>query len=114
MKSAGIRKHHRRIEHQTQIDKRDRQEREFKQKEHVPAVTERVAVSVADICSKIARRFNRFVNRFLGKTSINLDLTSRSGRHAIFGTGRDAGAQWLRNVFGQQLKMRSTRDGKPV
>lgn len=35
-----------------------------------------------------------------------LDLTDKSGR--------SDGARWLRGVFGQQLKMRSTRDGKPV
>ena len=53
------------------------------------------------------RKVTRWFNRFFSIRAIrNLDLTDK--------TGRADGAKWLRGVFHQNLKMTSTRDGKPV
>lgn len=111
MKSVGIRKHHRRIQHQTRIDNRERQEQMYKQKEY-DTVSEKVIVSVAGICDRIIQYASRFVNRLFGKLSINLDLTEDSP--FSLDRKRDAGAQYLRSMFPGLKTMVSTRDGKII
>ena len=58
------------------------------------------AIDVRDFVGGMFRRFASFDS----KRVATLDLTSSRG----------AGALWLRQTFGHQLKMISTRDGKPV
>jgi len=115
MRSAGIRRHHRRIYHQAQIDKREEEQRNYTQKLHVPTVKEKVTVSIADICEKFLKKFHSVIHSFFGGGSqINLDLTTGHGRNAIFGTNRDSGAHWLRSVWSGLGTMVSTRDGKII
>lgn len=71
----------------------------------------RITRHVSAFFSNLSRRF------FSAHTISGLDL--RASDAARFGAfrpnrSRDTGAAWLRNAFGQCLKMISTRDGKRV
>ena len=55
-----------------------------------------------------------FTGRTAGTGIRGLDLRIPNIAGGKFGAKRNAGAKWLRSVFGESLKMVSTRDGRPV
>ena len=110
MKSVNVRRHHRRIEHQAHIDRRNNQERMYKQKVHES--DSKVIVSVANICARAVERFNRFISRFFKSSHIGLDLTVKSPYDP--NRPREAGAYILRGIWPGLGTMVSTRDGKII
>jgi len=114
MRSAGIRRHHRRIHHQARVDKRDQEQLAYKQKMHVATTKEKVVVSIADICAKFVRKFSGYVSRFFRSSRIGIDLDLTKDSVFEPGQRRDAGAQWLRGVWPGLGTMVSTRDGKII
>lgn len=113
MKSAGIRKHHRRIQHQARVDHHDQQERIFKQKDHVSTFQQVITLSIlATLFGKISSYIGRYVDLFLRIPSLNLDLTKSSPFDKD--RSRDAGAWYLRGLFPALGTMVSTRDGKII
>lgn len=112
MRSAGIRKHHRRIEHQNMIDRKAFHQPKFKQKEHI-TLHDVITLSVlARVWGGMKASIVDFFNSFFTPPSINLDL-----RHSMdLGEKqkRAAGANTLRALWPALGKMVSTRDGKRV
>ena len=117
MRSAGLRKMNLRVQRAT-VDRREQlQARAYESRKERHVRTPEV-VAVTKWYRGIVKSVRTFLGNFFrggrSKSIRNLDLTTGAGRHALFGTGRDAGAYWLRSVFGQNLKMVSTRDGRKV
>ena len=114
MRSAGIRKHHRRIEHQAQVDDRARNERIYKQKDHSMLQTIVTLSFLATMWGGVSAFFgNFFGNMFGGSGAIgSLNLTKDSAFEP--GQRRDAGAHYLRSIYPNLGTMVSTRDGKII
>lgn len=114
MKSVGIRRHHRRIQHQEHMESRARRERAFKQKEHYDDAffAVNIIVSIAAMYRGLTMNFRRFINQFFTTPKIKLNLTIDSPFGP--GTSRDAGAQYLRSIWPGLGTMVSTRDGKII
>ena len=120
MKSAGIRKHHRRIQHQARIDNHNQQERIYRQKEHISTsilnITGLLSIiqSVSGFFSNL--NLSDWLSRVMSGRDSNrissLDLTKDSP----FGPNRarDAGAWYLRSIWPALGTMVSTRDGKII
>jgi len=109
MRSAGIRKHHRRIQHQTRIDSRANMNRAFKQKERHSLITTLHLGLLAGLFGKIGGFFN---NLFSMPSFGGLDL--RRNMDLGKDQNRAAGANALRAWFPNLGAMVSTRDGKRV
>lgn len=109
MRSAGIRKHHRRIQHQARIDSRTNMKRAFKQKEHHPLITTLHLGLLAGLFGKVKGFFSGLFSMpsFRG-LDLRRDMTLGENQN------RAAGANALRAWFPNLGTMVSTRDGKRV
>ncbi len=138
MRSAGQRRANQRIQRAT-VDRREQLQAQAYQSRKERQERQRAPEVVAAVrwYRSITRRVRTFLGRlFRGGASRSirsLDLTTGQGRHALHGTKRDAGAEWLRNNLrlprrGTRRRIRvgrgryiwktnqmiSTRDGRPV
>jgi len=111
MRSAAIRKHYRRIEHQARIDARARYERLYKQKEHVV----KSEVPMTSVALKVIASVKKFFGsifmvktKSINKLDLRHDMTMGADQH------RSAGPNRLRAWWPALGKMISTRDGMPV
>lgn len=105
MRAARMRRTNRHIQ---VIERRQRQMRyaEYAQHRHSTSSSKFIN-SWLDQAKSIFRWFGDFLGGLFSRATpgiASLNLTSDRG----------AGAVWLRQTFNQNLRMRSTRDGKPV